>query len=240
MIAVAPVTLAEAGPAHLVLELWDDSLRAIVESVVLEVSDERAFEQALGVDLVAMRTDRAAYQLDEHECALLAQLCGASWDMSRGMVSLLAWSQVDGLPYLVHTNRELAMMLAGTKPLAMFYASEPTDNAWTIPEDVFAPHVASGRFVRRELVWLDERLPEGTRGIRFVFYAVAVEAWRIDAFLAMKTAAALSGGHGSEALERLEGALLGYAEWQNEAHLAQWRAHGSPRDKASEDVANRR
>ncbi len=222
MIAIAPVKPTEAGPEHLVLELWDDRLRSIVESVVLEVTDAAAFEQALGVDLVAMRTDRAVYPLDEEDCALLATLCGARFDTSRGLVSLLAWSPIDGLPYLSHTNRELAMMLAGTKPLAMFYDSVPSDSAWTIPEEVFAPHVASGRFVQRELVWLDERLPPGTSGIRYVFYAVAVEAWRIDAYIALKTAASLS-GDGGAALERLEGALLGYAEWQNEAHLAAWR-----------------
>ena len=222
MIAIAPFTLAEGGPGHLVLELWDDRLRSIVETVLLEVTDAAAFEQALGIDLVAMRTDRAVVPLDADEAALLARLCGASLDLSRGQASLLAWSSLDALPYLTHTNRELAMMLAGTKPLAMFYDREPSDNAWTIPEDVFAPHVASGRFVQRELVWLDGAAPPGARGTRYVFYAVPAEAWRIDAYIAMKTAASLS-GDGGEALERLEGALLGYAEWQNEAHLARWR-----------------
>ena len=222
MIAVAPVAMAEGGPGHLVLELWDDSLRSIVETVLLEVTDAPAFERALGVDLVAMRTDRAVVPLDTQECALLARLCGALPDMSRGQVSLLAWSPLDALPYLSHTNRELAMMLAGTKPLAMFYDREPSDNAWTIPEDAFAPHVASGRFVQRDLVWLDEGASRGPRGTRYVFYAVTVEAWRIDAYIALKTAASLS-GDGGEALERLEGALLGYAEWQNAAHLEGWR-----------------
>ena len=222
MIVIAPLSLAEGGPGHLVLELWDDSLSAIVETVLLEVTDAPAFEQALGIDLVAMRTDRAVVPLDADEAALLSRLCGGGLDMSRGQASLLAWSPLDALPYLTHTNRELAMMLAGTKPLAMFYDSEPSDNAWTIPEAVFAPHVASGRFVQRELVWLDADASAGARGTRYVFYAVAIEAWRIDAFIAMKTAATLS-GYGSEALERLEGALLGYAEWQNEAHLERWR-----------------
>jgi hypothetical protein len=223
VIAIAPVPLAEGGPDHLVLELWDDRLRAIVETVLLQVTDAAALEQALGIDLVAMRTDRAVVPLDAQECALLATLCGAPLDTSRGQASLLAWTSLDALPYLTHTNRELAMMLAGTKPLAMFYDSEPSDNAWTIPEDVFTPHVTSGRFVQRDLVWLDDSASQGARGTRFVFYALAVEAWRIDAYLAMKSAASLS-GDGGEALERLEGALLGYAEWQNAAHLEQWRA----------------
>ncbi len=233
MIAVVPLTPAEGGPGHLVLELWDDRLRSIVETVLLEVTDARAFEQALGIDLVAMRTDHAVVPLDADEAALLSRLCGANLDLSRGQASLLAWSPLDSLPYLTHTNRELAMMLAGTKPLAMFYDREPSDNAWTIPDEVFAPHVASGRFVQRDLVWLDGAAPPGVRGTRYVFYALAVEAWRIDAFIAMKTAASLS-GDGSDALERLEGALLGYAEWQNEAHLARWREQRVPRQRPPE------
>ena len=190
---------------------------------MLEVTDAPAFEQALGVDLVAMRTDRAVVPLDADEGALLARLCGGRLDMSRGQASLLAWSPLDALPYLTHTNRELAMMLAGTKPLAMFYDSEPSDNAWAIPEDVFAASCRQ-RPLRPARAGVAGRRREspGARGTRYVFYAVAVEAWRIDAFIAMKTAATLS-GYGSDALERLEGTLLGYAEWQNEAHLERWR-----------------
>jgi hypothetical protein len=222
MIAIAPVKPSEAGPEHLLLELWDDSIRSIVEVIVLEVTDSTGVERAFDIDLNLMRTDRASYTFEAEDCTLLSRLCGVVLDGSRGRVRLIAWSDVDALPYQIHTNRELAMMLAGTKPLAMFYENVPADGVWTIPEDLFELHVASGRFVQRDLVWLDKRLPPGVKGIRYVFYSLAVEAWRIDAFIALKTAAALS-GYGSETLERLEGALFGYAEWQNAAHLVKWR-----------------
>jgi hypothetical protein len=52
-----------------------------------------------------------------------------------------------------HTGRELELMLAGDKPLAMFCAeiSELPEELF-IPEAAFAVHVKSGRFVRRELI----------------------------------------------------------------------------------------
>ncbi len=43
----------------------------------------------------------------------------------------------------VHTNRELALMLAGSKPLAAFVDVHPfVDGAFGIPEREFEPHVA--------------------------------------------------------------------------------------------------
>ncbi|MDO5652821.1 MAG: hypothetical protein Q4G39_01810 [Brachymonas sp.] len=59
-----------------------------------------------------------------------------------------------------HTNRELALMLAGTKPLA-FFCDEISvlPDEIIIPEAEFAPYVQQGRFVRAEAVFADEFLP---------------------------------------------------------------------------------
>jgi len=54
--------------------------------------------------------------------------------------------------------------------------------------------------------------------VRVLLYALAAEAWRIDAFILLSEAAARHGWH--DALTRMQGALLGYAHWQNEAYLA--------------------
>jgi hypothetical protein len=118
-------------------------------------------------------------------------------------------------PYEVHTNRELEFMLTRGKPLAHFsdaYPSEP--NEVIVPEQSFAPYVSDGTFEKREFIeFLAEPPPAASphiRGIRHVLYAKRAEAWRIDAYLAMLTAAAKAGW--SEGFERLEGTLLGYAE----------------------------
>ena len=54
-------------------------------------------------------------------------------------------------------------------------------------------------------------------GTRRVLYALPGEQWRIDAFLLLwKTAEKAGWGEG---FERLEGSLLGYEDWQNDAFI---------------------
>lgn len=123
------------------------------------------------------------------------------------------WSEP--LPYPVHTNRELGMMLRGEKPLAVF-----TDGHGCFPPAVerylrlFDRHVASGRFVRRDFVipYVSRR----TRGMHTIF-ALADEAWRIDAMIVLRTSDTWTFEQ-----EREEGCLLGYAEWQNDIWLSRW------------------
>ena len=67
----------------------------------------------------------------------------------------------------VHTNRELALMLSGSKPLAAFVDVHPSvDGAFGIPEREFEPHIASGLIVKRDVIEppsADERPIEGLR-----------------------------------------------------------------------------
>lgn len=53
-----------------------------------------------------------------------------------------------------HSLHELELMLAGTKPAAMF--GEAVQFRDIIPEDDFAPHVAAGRIIKREYYWDDK------------------------------------------------------------------------------------
>ena len=130
------------------------------------------------------------------------------------------------LPYEVHTGRELEFMLARGKPLAHFsdaYPCEPNEEIF--PELAFAPYVGSGLFETRDFVELLSEPPPGhphIRGIRHLFYARRSESWRIDAYIVMMRAAEKDGW--SEGFERLEGCLLGYEEWQTDAHLERARA----------------
>jgi hypothetical protein len=80
---------------------------------------------------------------------------------------------------------------------------------WDGDEEYFAPHVVAGRFVRREHAHSDGR--------RHAFYALPGEEWRFDAYIEMWKQADKSGW--SEELERLEGHLLGYEDWQNDLYI---------------------
>jgi hypothetical protein len=114
-----------------------------------------------------------------------------------------------------HTGRELALMLSGKKPLAMFYAeiSELPDES-LIPEAAFAPHVSAGAFVRGEITLESSYSVSLGRNaqIRYVFFAPVQEAWRITATSLLRESFAKSQCPWNEALERMEGRLLGYSD----------------------------
>lgn len=127
------------------------------------------------------------------------------------------------LPYVVHTGREMELMVAGVKPLAVFhdtYPDEPCEEI--IPENAFRPYVESGRFEQREFVVLLDDPPPAThsyvKGIRWVIYSTPEENWRIDAFIELQAEARVRGW--SEEFERREGFLYGYEDWQTDAWIA--------------------
>jgi hypothetical protein len=117
-----------------------------------------------------------------------------------------------------HDGVELDLMLAGTKPLAMFLqdgfgapGGEPYEDLDDIYE-AFRPHVERGAIIRREVL---EGLPSYGSGsprlLRRALFARAGETWRIDAMLAALSALSHpSEAHFREEIERYIGYLLGY------------------------------
>ena len=128
-----------------------------------------------------------------------------------------------------HTGRELSLMLDGAKPLAMFYAevSELPEEDF-IPENAFRPYVTTGQFVRGEFI-LDNGYAESIGRnalIKYVLFAHYAEAWRIPAMRLLKESFIKAQCQWNEALERIEGTLLGYTDeevtaWIN--HQALWK-----------------
>lgn len=118
------------------------------------------------------------------------------------------------LPYLVHTNRELGLMLRGVKPLSYFM--EVVDHEpdiciryWRM----FDRHVAAGRLIRREVI---EAAPDRSElQCRKLLYALPGHEWRIEAMLLL-----VKEPRGwSDDRERRFGELLGYEGWQNDYWL---------------------
>ena len=118
-----------------------------------------------------------------------------------------------------HTNRELELMLAGKKPLAMFYEeiSLLPDEEF-IPEAKFAAHVNNGDFVRAETVVAgpySEKLGRETE-IKYVLFALKNDAWRIQAMILLLEQWAIS-NQWNETCERVMSALLGYSREEIDA-----------------------
>lgn len=126
----------------------------------------------------------------------------------------------DAIPYLIHTNFELPLMLEGRKPLAVFSDGYPSD--W-LDEflDPFEPFVASGQILRRiidtPMLDLKPREPN-LDGLRHVFFTVPKQEWRIDAYI--KNILNRTRDWDDD-LERLQGSLLGYEDWQNDWWIEQ-------------------
>jgi len=106
-----------------------------------------------------------------------------------------------------HEDRELELMLSGTKPLAMF--SDAVGSPYEFPEERFAPYVADGTIVRREVIYrsMKSELP-----CRCVYFARAGEEWRIEAMHRITESLFVRGKSTSPEIEREIGRLLGYAE----------------------------
>ena len=118
------------------------------------------------------------------------------------------------LPYKVHTNSELGLMLKGIKPLAIF-----SDVYEGFPDCLvryfrcFDRWVAAGRLTKRDLV-IPVSLPHRTdvRGIHRIYYTLPGEEWRVDAMMSLMD----RDGLWSAEREREFGVLLGYEDWQND------------------------
>jgi hypothetical protein len=120
------------------------------------------------------------------------------------------------LPYRVHTNLELGLMLRGTKPFAMFAVEyDRTPECLRRYLRMFDRHVESGRFIRREHI-----LAGAGHGFRYIFYALPAEEWRVERMISLKE----SSGPWTADHEREEGRLLGYEDWMNDIWLDRYRA----------------
>src|SRR3546814_9942197 len=80
-----------------------------------------------------------------------------------------------------HEGLELELMRAGGKPLAMF--GDGVGSTYEFPEIDFAPFVAEGTFVRREVIY---HTPTPGLALRVVYFARAGEEWRIEAMHQIK------------------------------------------------------
>ncbi len=158
------------------------------------------------------------YRLEPREVSALTRHFALGFDPGGRQTALFKWMPREAMPYLAHTGYELVLMIDGRKPFAR------------MQEDVYPPLRFEGeeqfdRFVAEGLLHKEEELEpfaEPTRradgrtaeGLRTVYYARKGEEWRIPAWKLVSRAAAKTGWN--DTLERLEGMLLGYEDWQND------------------------
>jgi hypothetical protein len=214
-----------------VLKAIDPQTECVAFDAAFEVADVRELPALLGLSAGDF-DPRLEYELDRSDIDRIKRHFNVEFEPGELRVALRPWVLIDALPYKVHTNRELVMMLAGMKPLAAFVSESNADDEF-IPERMFDPYVKSGRFLKHEHV--ESRVGRGGREfkLRRVLYAQPDQQWRIPAYLLLWKTSAKSGWN--EGFERMEGSLLGYEDWQNDAYIELTRRHtGRPEGTQSD------
>ena len=168
------------------------------------------------------------YTLDPADVASINRRFGLSFDPEGRKASLYQWTQSREVPYPVHTNYELVLMIDGRKQFARM-GGEYYPPSYHFDESLFDRCVAQG-LLHKE-VELEEfaeplRLKDGRvfEGFRTVYYTRKGEEWRIAAWKLISKASRKSGWN--ENFERLEGMLFGYEDWQNDWWIEDRRKRG--------------
>lgn len=157
------------------------------------------------------------YTLEPGEVAAITRHFDVGFDPRGCETRLHKWTQRREVPYLVHTGYELALMLEGRKQFArMSFEYPPAQHPG---EDRFDRYVAQGLLHKEvELEPFDRphRMTNGRilEGLRVAYYTPKGEEWRILAWKLVSKASAKGGWN--DTLERLEGMLFGYEDWQND------------------------
>jgi hypothetical protein len=183
-------------------------------------------------DLLGIEEDEAevatrpvTYDLDVADMALMAERFGLQYQSAECSGRLSDWKDVPGRPYALHTNRELWMMLRGEKPFAAFLDQEGFTETIGLGGQPFQTYVEQGRLIRH-----DRRFERSGVRLHRLLFALPGEEWRFKAFELMWDLAEF--GPWNDTLERMEGRLLGYEDWQTDWHLAHRRELDAPDAKA--------
>jgi hypothetical protein len=192
-----------------VVEAIDELSASIVREWAF---DERAAEifDFLGIDRKEFGL-RGKLSLTPSQVTRLATRFALDIPSNAQAVLLRPRHPLDDMPYKLHTNRELLLMLNDSKPFSAF-CRDANDASESIPEEQFAPYVESGRILKQEHI-----LRTGDHSVRHVLYALPDQTWRFAAYLELMQK--LNLGEWNEQSERKQGELLGYADWQNDAYL---------------------
>jgi hypothetical protein len=203
------------GSKKFVIEFVSPETGCVCDDIFFESTDVTGLSEIVNGDDSGFHP-AGTYVLDAVSLDAISSKLGISFENYCGGARIRAWRITDELPYKVHTNRELALMLRGEKPLAVFCEWLPSNPEFDlIPEHQFAPHVEAG------LLNAFEYIVDAAKGrkIRYVLYITSGEEWRVPAYMLLKAAAAKSGWN--EGFERMEGSLLGYEDWQNDVYIEQ-------------------
>jgi hypothetical protein len=204
--------------SYFVLEAFDRTVWCAIAQAPLRIADIDTLRTILGLTAHEDTKLELTYQLDDEQVGAIISAFDCFDPRQIGdanlAMSIFRWPPaLFEVPYLVHTNYELPLLLDGRKKLARMSHCFPPDAFEG--EERFDHWVANGFLYREEVVEPFEKPVGGLRGHRTVYYTPRGEEWRIAANKLVWQASEKSGGW-NEHFERLDGMLLGYEDWQND------------------------
>jgi hypothetical protein len=183
---------------------WVDEIDALRSVLGQQVSDDAELQHQ--------------YVLDEDELAAVVTRFNVGFDpgqlSSKDLdIFLFRRRLLADTPYLVHTGYELPLLLDGRKKLARMSDGYPPQTFEG--EDRFDRSIAQGLLHKEEVLQPFDPPTKRWAGVRTIYYTPKGEEWRISASKFIwgefgKT------GEWNETIERLEGILFGYGDWQND------------------------
>jgi hypothetical protein len=170
------------SPAHhFVLEAIDPQTECVAMEAEFQATELSEVLDLLETDAADVVVEGADCDLEPQEVGNLKARFHLAFEPGDFAVRLRPASRLDDLPYQIHTGRELALMLEGSKPLAVFSGAYPPNREREeIPERLFEPYVDAGRFLKRERIFQPD--PAGksagklTSATRTVLYALPEHA----------------------------------------------------------------
>jgi hypothetical protein len=210
------------------LEAIDPNYGCTVLEAMFEVTDLADLRAILGPCADNDPELRGGYPLEIGDLANISRRFGVAFDPGGREVQLHRWDSLRVVPYLVHTNYELFLLLEGTKQLARELEVYPPHNHFQ--EDLFDRYVAQDLIHKEVFVkpfptplkLADGRVYEGERE---VCYTRKGQEWRIPAWRLVR--ATFEKSRWNDDFERLEGMLYGYEEWQMDWWIAHIRERGA-------------
>jgi hypothetical protein len=223
------------------LEALDPDYGCSVLEAMFEVADLEDLRAALGSGANDDPEFRGYYPLDANGLANIAERFGVALDPGSREVRLCRWKALRAVPYLVHTNYELFLMINGTKQFARELDLYPPYSHFQ--EEMFDRFVAEGLLHKEVFVTpfsAHLKLKDGRtyEGEREVCYSRKGQEWRIPAWRLVQSAFQKS--HWNDDFERLEGMLFGYEDWQMDwwiAHIRERRLSASSKGSRSDNSA---
>jgi len=203
---------------EIVVEEISDDTKSVTNDWLICVRDIDHLNEILGFKPNKIYTPVFA-EISKKNVQKLLSFYGLDIEVRGKRGSIREKNAMDDLPYKVHTNRELRLMLEGSKPLSFFYSRDLTGADGQFNNQPFQ------RYVRRKIISefrniVYDKDEEGNcknTGVLYVTYTLPGEEWRAKALILLKETHSYC--RWNEGMERMEGVLLGYTKEQIDYYI---------------------